>query len=57
MPVHRLKIYQESHRDTSCPVAEKAAEEVLSLPIWPELAGSALQGTVCEALLSLVEGA
>ena len=36
VPVHRLKIYQESHRVTSCPVAERAAKEVLSLPIWPE---------------------
>ena len=37
VPVHRLKLYQESHAATSCPVAEQAAEEVLSLPIWPEL--------------------
>jgi len=38
VPVHRLKLYQESHAATSCPVAEQAATEVLSLPIWPELA-------------------
>lgn len=37
VPVHRLKLYQESHRGTSCPVAERMAEEVLSLPIWPEM--------------------
>jgi dTDP-4-amino-4,6-dideoxygalactose transaminase len=34
--VHRLKLYQESHAAISCPVAEQAATEVLSLPIWPE---------------------
>ncbi len=37
VPVHRLQIYLESHAETSCPVAELAATEVLSLPIWPEL--------------------
>lgn len=37
VPVHRLKLYQESHAGVSCPVAEQAAGEVLSLPIWPEL--------------------
>jgi len=37
VPVHRLRLYQESHAATSCPVAEAAAAEVLSLPIWPEL--------------------
>ena len=37
VPVHRLKIYLESHANTHCPVAERVAGEVLSLPIWPEL--------------------
>jgi dTDP-4-amino-4,6-dideoxygalactose transaminase len=37
VPVHRLKLYQESHAGIACPVAEQAAKEVLSLPIWPEL--------------------
>lgn len=37
VPVHRLKLYEESHRHTSCPVAEQLATEVLSLPIYPEL--------------------
>ena len=36
VPVHRLKLYQGSHAEVSCPVAELAAQEVLSLPIWPE---------------------
>ena len=36
VPVHRLKLYQESHASVACPRAEQAALEVLSLPIWPE---------------------
>jgi len=37
VPIHRLKFYQEAYADTQCPVAEQAAGEVLSLPIWPEM--------------------
>lgn len=37
VPCHKLKLYQESHAQVSCPVAEKLATEVISLPIWPEL--------------------
>jgi dTDP-4-amino-4,6-dideoxygalactose transaminase len=34
--VHRMQLYLETHAATRCPVAEQAAAEVLSLPIWPE---------------------
>lgn len=37
VPIHRLPVYREAYRDVSLPVAEAAAEEVLSLPIWPEI--------------------
>ena len=37
LPIHHLKLYLESHAATCCPVAEQAAKEVLSLPIWPEM--------------------
>lgn len=39
VPVHRLPIY----RDLGCrlPVAEAAAEEILSLPIWPQITRAA----------------
>jgi dTDP-4-amino-4,6-dideoxygalactose transaminase len=47
VPVHRLKLYQESHAGTRCPVAEQAAREVLSLPIWPEM-----EPVVVEAVLT-----
>jgi len=50
VPVHRLKLYQESHAAISCPVAESLGAEVLSLPIWPELAGTATQEQVIAAL-------
>jgi len=37
VPVHRLKLYQESHMRIACPISERMATEVLSLPIWPEI--------------------
>ncbi len=37
LPIHHLRLYLESHAATRCPVAEQAAKEVLSLPIWPEM--------------------
>lgn len=51
VPVHRLKLYLESHREISCPVAEQAALEVLSLPIWPEM-GEDTQRSITQALRS-----
>lgn len=47
VPVHRLKIYQQSHAATKCPVAERLATEVLSLPIWPEMDESTLRHVAC----------
>ena len=35
VPVHLLPVY--AHLDVHLPVAERAAAEVLSLPIWPEM--------------------
>jgi len=46
VPVHRLKLYQESHAATHCPVAEQAAREVLSLPIWPEMEEAVIAAVV-----------
>lgn len=37
VPCHRLKVYGESHAGVSCPEAELAASEVLSLPLWPDM--------------------
>ncbi len=37
LPIHHLKLYRESHVESHCHVAEQAAKEVLSLPIWPEM--------------------
>ncbi|MBM7649373.1 dTDP-4-amino-4,6-dideoxygalactose transaminase [Bacillus ectoiniformans] len=35
VPLHKLPVYKE--KDWAFPIAEKAAEEVLSLPMWPLL--------------------
>jgi dTDP-4-amino-4,6-dideoxygalactose transaminase len=47
IPVHRLPVY--SHLDVSCPHAEQAGTEVLSLPIWPTIPASS-QERVVEAV-------
>ncbi|MEB3221001.1 MAG: DegT/DnrJ/EryC1/StrS family aminotransferase, partial [Candidatus Sericytochromatia bacterium] len=47
VPVHRLPVYQAL--GASAPVAEAAAGEVLSLPIWPQL-GRDAQEVVARAL-------
>jgi dTDP-4-amino-4,6-dideoxygalactose transaminase len=52
-PLHRLPVYAAAQE--SFPVAEKAAEEVLSLPIWPQL-DEATQDRVCEAIARAVPG-
>jgi len=46
-PVHRLPVYSDHHAEL--PVAEKAAREVLSLPIGPMLSNHAI-GRVVDAL-------
>jgi dTDP-4-amino-4,6-dideoxygalactose transaminase len=37
IPIHRLPVYESTYRDLELPVAERAAGEVLSMPIWPEI--------------------
>jgi len=50
VPLHRLKFYQESHGASRCPEAERAAREVLSLPIWPEFADTAAVASCLDAV-------
>ena len=50
VPCHRLKLYRQSHAQVSCPHAESLGENVLSLPIWPEM-DEDTQLTVVHALL------
>jgi dTDP-4-amino-4,6-dideoxygalactose transaminase len=49
IPCHRLPVYAEAYADVSLPVAEAAADEVLSLPIWPAIE-AATQERVAAAL-------
>ena len=37
IPVHKHPYYQKYFEKTSCPVAEKEFEEILTLPLWPEI--------------------
>jgi dTDP-4-amino-4,6-dideoxygalactose transaminase len=53
VPCHRLKLYAESHKDVRCPVAEAAAREVLSLPIWPELEAET-QVRICRTMARIL---
>jgi dTDP-4-amino-4,6-dideoxygalactose transaminase len=51
VPCHRLKVYEATHAWVSCPEAERACGEVLSLPFWPGIPES-VQAEVAEALRS-----
>ncbi|HSM08937.1 MAG TPA: DegT/DnrJ/EryC1/StrS family aminotransferase, partial [Gemmatimonadota bacterium] len=50
IPCHRLPVYAEAYADVKLPVAEAAADEVLSLPIWPAIE-AATQERVADALV------
>lgn len=52
VPLHRLPVYAD--RGESFPVSERAASEVLSLPIWPSI-DSATQEKVAAALRSAMQ--
>jgi len=49
VPCHRLQVYARSHQGTRCPEAERACDEVLSLPLWPDMDPD-IQVQVAEAL-------
>lgn len=55
VPCHRLPVYAEEYDDLTLPVAEAAADEVLSLPIWPSIE-AAVQERVAGALKEAVGG-
>ena len=37
IPIHRLPVYESEYRDLELPVTDQAADQVLSIPIWPEI--------------------
>jgi perosamine synthetase len=43
IPIHRQPVYQELNPAVSCPVAEQFCEEVLSLPVHPNVTRSMLE--------------
>ncbi|QLG29586.1 DegT/DnrJ/EryC1/StrS family aminotransferase (plasmid) [Halorarum halophilum] len=52
-PIHQQPAYADV--DADCPVAERAADQVLSLPVHPELSTDDLR-TICEAVESYANG-
>lgn len=53
IPCHRLPAYGDEYRDARLPEAERAAREVLSLPIWPAIEPDT-QERVADALTNAV---
>ncbi|MGI9038831.1 MAG: DegT/DnrJ/EryC1/StrS family aminotransferase, partial [Gemmatimonadota bacterium] len=51
VPCHRLPVYLDTYSDTTLPMAEAAADEVLSLPIWPSIE-QGVQERVATALIA-----
>ncbi|HSD99844.1 MAG TPA: DegT/DnrJ/EryC1/StrS family aminotransferase [Burkholderiales bacterium] len=49
VPVHQQPVYAREYGSVTLPVSERAAREVLSLPIYPQLTESAVKD-VCDAL-------
>lgn len=47
VPVHKLPVYAPSGKDL--PVAERLSQEVLSLPIWPQIADET-QWVICDKI-------
>jgi UDP-N-acetyl-3-dehydro-alpha-D-glucosamine 3-aminotranferase len=50
IPLHRQEVYRKDFADISLPVSEKMADEVLSLPIFPELQKTQID-EICNVLL------
>jgi dTDP-4-amino-4,6-dideoxygalactose transaminase len=55
IPIHRLPVYEAEYRDLELPVTEQAADQVLSIPIWPEIEGPT-QERVVAALQDALAG-
>jgi dTDP-4-amino-4,6-dideoxygalactose transaminase len=52
VPMHKLSVY--AHLKANVPETDKAAGEVLSLPIWPQLTGE-VQGRVVNAIKQVLK--
>lgn len=51
VPLHRLPIYAADYSSLSLPASEKMSQEVLSLPMWPQITES-IQERVANTLIS-----
>ncbi len=46
IPLHRQEVFAAAYRATSMPVAERVANQCLSLPIFPEMTDSQIDSVV-----------
>ncbi len=51
IPVHKQKIYFSQNKNLSLPITEKIVEEIISLPIFPEMTDKQVN-TVCQIIIS-----
>jgi dTDP-4-amino-4,6-dideoxygalactose transaminase len=56
IPIHRLPVYAECYERIELPLVERAAQEVLSLPIWPEIEEATQRRVVEQLAMSLRDG-
>ena len=53
IPIHRQPVYLEQDPSVSCPVAERLCEEVLSLPVHPNVTETMLE-KICSAINGVI---
>jgi len=53
IPIHRQPVYKPVTANTRCPVAEELAEQVMSLPVHPQVTDEQLK-YICDTLNGMI---